>query len=254
MRIGVLPDIHFGYGDTASVTAALERVIDRFNDDFHPEVVVVLGDLIHESKSDVADRELLTRVAGILDAVKAPVTYLLGNHDVINLDYERIQGVLDQDRYGVVGDTAHVYLDSSAPRLAGARGEVDPEQLSFLREELSGADARLVFVHHPIHYYDIRDNYWFGSEPERAFCGNKKEINSIIEEDDSIIATFNGHLHETHYTSDQGMHHFTINAFNRERPGGGVTGTFAEVELGEILRVRVVEGNRITRTVEVPAN
>lgn len=252
MRIGLLADIHYGYGDTAAVTTELRGVIERFNDDIHPDVTVVLGDLIHESDSARGDRDRLDRLTELLAGLDSPVVYLLGNHDVMNLDRDTIHAVLDQDRWGRVDGTDLLYLDSSAPHLSGSRGELDADQLAFLRRELASVDAGLVFVHHPIHYHDISDNYWFGDYPERGFCGNKKELNRIIADHGGVVATFNGHLHETAYTTAGGLHHFTINAFNRERPDAGVTGTYAAVQFDDELRVRVVEGERIERSIAVP--
>lgn len=252
MRIGIIADIHFGFGETDAVTETLGRVIDHFNTSFRPDATVVLGDLIHESDSPDTDHRRLKRLVELLGNLNAPVTYLLGNHDNVNLPYPRIREVLGQDRYGCLAGTDHVFLDSSAPQLAGARGALDEAQHAFLRDHLPTTQHTLVFVHHPIHYHDIHRNYWFATAPERAFCGDKKEVNAVIEESGGVLATFNGHLHETHHTSDRGLHHFTVNAFNRERPEAGVTGTYAEVTLGETLRVRIIEGDQITRTIEVP--
>ncbi|MCW8173178.1 hypothetical protein D8S78_18945 [Natrialba swarupiae] len=40
------------------------------------------------------------------------------------------------------------------------------------RESAAG-EPFTIFVHHPIHYYDVSNSYWWSTYPERAFCGNK---------------------------------------------------------------------------------
>ncbi|WP_137284757.1 metallophosphoesterase family protein [Halorussus salinisoli] len=252
MKIGLVSDIHLQSENRESVLEELSGVVDRFDDSFEPDVTVVLGDLIEDEGSADRDSEHVRAVAETLDDLDSPVTFLAGNHDVENLSSDELAALLDQDRWGRIDGTDLLYLDSAAPWLSGARGEVTDEQLAFLDDELDGTDDRLLFVHHPVHYHDLRDNYWFGETPERAFCGNKAEVNRVIEHRDGVLAVFNGHLHETDYTRYRGTHHFTVNAFGKERPESDVTGTYAEVTIDDRLTVRVVEGDRMTRTFEVP--
>lgn len=133
-----------------------------------------------------------------------------------------------------------MFLDSSAPWLPGARGEIDDDQFQYLESVADRGQDLVVFVHHPIHYHDVRDNYWFGEYPERAFCGNKKEVYSLLE--GSVRFTFNGHLHEVHHEGYRGADHFTIGSFNREVPDAGVTGTHAVARIeGDPIEVDVFD-------------
>jgi 3',5'-cyclic AMP phosphodiesterase CpdA len=252
MRIGVVSDVHLRTADRDAVTQELETVVERFNDSFRPDAVVVLGDLVEHEATAERDRENVELLVDALADLDAPVTFLVGNHDVMNLSSDDLSALLEQDLWGHVEGANALYLDSSAPRLDGAPGEVSDEQLDFLADELRADDETLLFVHHPVHYHDIRDNYWFGETPERAFCGNKKAVNAILEDHGGVTAVFNGHLHETDHTRYRGTHHFTINAFNKERPGADVTGTYAEVTLDDELIVRIAEGDRMTTTFELP--
>jgi predicted phosphodiesterase len=250
MKLGLVSDVHVEPENRESVRTALSRVVDRFNDSFRPDRTVVLGDLIEHAETAERDRERVRAVAETLAGLDAPVTYLAGNHDVMNPSSDEFAAILDQEPWGRIEGTDLLYLDTSAPDLAGPRGEVTDEQLAFLDDELDGATGRLLFAHHPLHYHDVRENHWFGETPEEAFCGNKKAVNEIVDRND-VLAVFNGHLHETDHTRYRGVHHFTVNAFAKERPNVDVTGTFAEVTLDDRLTVRVVEGDRMTRTFEV---
>lgn len=247
--IGVITDIHLNQDVREPARSALRDVVARFNEEVEPEYVVVLGDMIHDADSEARDEQNLREVSRTLSDLRCPVRYLRGNHDVENLGRAGVSDVLDQDPWGeaVVDDLPLVFLDSSAPWLPGARGEIDDEQVRYLDRASSRADDVVVFVHHPIHYHDVRDNYWFGEYPERAFCGNKKEVYSLL--DGSVRCTFNGHLHEDHHERYGGADHFTIGSFNRETPDAGVTGTHAvaRFDRGEI-EVDVFDENGLTRS------
>jgi 3',5'-cyclic AMP phosphodiesterase CpdA len=252
MKLGLISDVHLRSGNREAVLDELSDVVDRFDDSFEPAVTVVLGDLVQHAETPDDDREHLRAVVETLADLDSPVTFLAGNHDVMNLGSDELTTVLDQDLWGRVDGTDLFYLDTSAPWQPGARGAVSDDQLAFLDEELEDVDDAVVLSHHPLHYYDISDNYWFGERPERAFCGNKHEVNEVLAAHD-VRAVFSGHLHETHHTRYRGADRFSINAFSKELPDSGVTGTYAEVTLDDRLEVRVVEGDRMTRTFELPA-
>lgn len=255
VKIGLISDVHMRNADVTGVQSALERITDRFNDGFRPDTTIVLGDLIEDEGTERADLENVRRVTGVLDDLDSPVTYLRGNHDVVNLSRETLDDELNDPWGHISVDDAAVdllYLDSSAPRLPDARGELDQEQLTFLDEALDRSDDAVVFVHHPIHYHPIDENYWFAEHPERAFCGNKREVHDVIEAHDAVSAVFNGHLHEFDHTTYHEVDHFTINAVNKELPDADVTGTYAEVTIGDRVEVRTAEDSGFERTIRIP--
>ncbi|MFB6076800.1 MAG: metallophosphoesterase, partial [Candidatus Nanohaloarchaea archaeon] len=139
-------------------------------------------------------------------------------------------------RFEIAGRDA-IVLDSSAPHVPGSRGEVTDEQLDFLRATLPDVEDALLFVHHPIHYHNVEDNPWWDVYPERAFCGNKKEINHIIDQHGGIRAVFNAHLHEHDHTVYRGIDHVTVEPFSRKTPGDGPTGAHAVVEIDDEIQV-----------------
>ncbi len=113
--------------------------------------------------------------------------------------------------------------------------------MEFLDRELSELEEALIFIHHPIHYRNVEDTYWFDVYPERAFCGNKKEINSIIESRGcDVKAVFNGHLHSRDHTLYRGRNHSTMPPF-REEDRGGFDGSYALVETDEEVEVGLMK-------------
>lgn len=55
---------------------------------------------------------------------------------------------------------------------------------------------------------------------------------NILCSPDILRCLFNGHLHDTERTTDEGIDDMTINVFSNETPDLSVTGTYAEAGLG----------------------
>jgi 3',5'-cyclic AMP phosphodiesterase CpdA len=234
-RIGLVTDVHMRAEERDPIERELRAVVERL-EAFDPHRTFVLGDLIEDGPTAAVDREGVETVVRSFEGASFPTTYLLGNHDVENLSRRTLSELFDgQPRFGhlEVDGRDVVYLDSSAPRLAGARGELGTEQLEFLRETLPAVEDATLLVHHPIGNYDLRENYWFGEFPERAFLGDRKELLDVVAEAGTVRATFAGHIHETRSTTFRGIDHAVINAFSKELPDTPVTGTHAEVVLDD---------------------
>lgn len=244
-RIGILPDIHMRTGERERVTAQLETTIDRLaSKDI--DLLVAPGDIIQHGETADADLENLERVQDLIDRLDCPARYMAGNHDAMNIDRDRLEDIFDNELWGrteLDGETL-IFLDTSAPWLSGSRGEVTDEQLTFLDEALTDARDATLFVHHPIHYHDVSQTYWWSSYPERAFCGNKKEINRVLDDYDNVRGVVNAHLHENDLTRYRGIPHVTVNAFSKETREKPVTGTYAIMDIREQIDMHVyVEGS-----------
>jgi 3',5'-cyclic AMP phosphodiesterase CpdA len=252
-RIGLVSDVHMRDGERESIDRGLRTVLDRL-EGFDPHRTFVLGDLIEDGTTAAVDRANVEAVVEAFEAATFPTTYLLGNHDVENLSRAALSAALDgQPRFGHVDVDGQdvVYLDSSAPRLAGARGEVGGEQLEYLRELLPTLEGAILLVHHPVGYYDLRGNHWFGEFPERAFLGDRKELLEVVAGTGGVRATFGGHIHETRSTRFRGLDHATINAFSKELPDAPVTGTHAEVVVDDAISVTVYERGRPVESLDL---
>lgn len=240
-KIGLIADIHLQRESAGPVSEELRWVADRFERSFRPDHVFVLGDLIEDSDLRTDERGL-EAITQILDSRNFPVTYLAGNHDVVNVPSADLREIVGQEALwgrSTVGDADVLFLDTSAPRLTDARGEVSEEQLAFLERTLPTVDCGLLLTHHPAFFVDLSTNYWFGEYPERAFCGNKKEVASLVDEHDVDLVSFSGHVHETARSKTGVVEGLTLNSFSKELPGADVTGTYAEVTIGETIDVDV---------------
>lgn len=244
MKIGIVSDVHLRSAHKRTVLTELDRVVEQFHR-VGLDRLVVLGDLI-EDEDEATDRDHVRAVRAAFEALDVPVTYLLGNHDVERLSHENLCDLLGTERFhGRIKGEDLFYLDSSAPERSGAQGAVSEAQIDFLDRELADAEGAVVFVHHPLGYRDLSGNHWFAEEPERAFCGNKREVNDVLARHD-VAAVVSGHIHETAHVRYRGVDHLTVSAFSKERRDRPVTGTYAELTLSDEVSLRVVEGDRMT--------
>lgn len=256
MKAGLISDVHLQSSHADQVERELAWVVDHFNDSFRPDVTVVLGDLIEDEGTAEADRRNIRRVTGTMKELDSPVRYLAGNHDVMSLSRGDLREAFDQELQGrleVSGRTL-AFLDSSAPRLADARGELDEEGLALLERVLAAEPTPVLFIHHPLGYRDVRENAWFAETPEQAFCGNKATVNRLFMRYGRPAAVFNGHLHDTGYTTYRGVEHVTVDAFGKWRPDSYIGGTYAEVTLNGQATVRVKRRAELAAEFEFPLN
>lgn len=248
LRIGLVSDVHMRSEYRTELTTELSRVADAF-DRFDPHLVVALGDIV-EDETQRVDYEHVELVRDRL-SFGPPLRMLAGNHDVVNISPRTLGSLFGAGLDGVsrIGGETLVFLNSAAPRLGDARGEVSNSGLRTL-SELSGDEPLTVFVHHPIHYRNLEESAWWSTCPERAFCGNKRNVNGLLD-DLSVRCVLNGHLHDTDHTRYRGVDHVTIGAFSKRTPNEPVTGTHAEIELGERVRVESKVGSETVAVYEL---
>lgn len=249
--IALLADLHLEPARSETLFAALDETLEQILT-HDPAELVILGDLVQETTPE-GDRRMLERVVDRLEDHPLPYRCLPGNHDVEHLDSQTFCNLVGNDLWEIDQTADRVYLDSSAPRLGGSRGEVSPSQLTDLRESLATMQDALVFVHHPLHYQDLRDNYWFSEHPEEAFCGNKRAVREVlVPEADRIAAVLNGHLHEWSYVEDNGLAHFTIDSFNKTHNPRGKTGAYAILQPDRPLTLEHHAGAGTVHRVQLP--
>ncbi len=257
IKVAIISDIHLTPENREQAEARLAGAVEDIRS-FDPGLTVVLGDMIGDAETESglrhdeegrATRETLDRldsVREIVEQLDSETLFLKGNHEQAVGD-DQFRQVFGQEPFGhlELGEDI-VFMDSSAPRLSGSRGELDREQMEFLDSKLAELEDVLFFIHHPIHYRNVEDTYWFDFYPERAFCGNKKEVNRIIENRRcDVKAVFNGHLHRRDHTVYEGRDHFTMPPFIAE-DRSGFDGSYALLEMDEAAEIEIMrEGGRI---------
>lgn len=252
-RIGFLGDIHYKPATHDRIVSELEALIETFENSVSPDLVVILGDIIHEGGTLAEDRDRANVVQDVVSDLSCPVRYIPGNHDVSNESPNEYWGtVYDQAPWRVDKKQSIGFLDSSGYRLAGPRGELTNTQLQELANAATEWTHGLIFIHHPIHFCNLLENRWFSNTPEEALCGNKQAVWEHLGDEPPIAATINAHLHQGGHSRYLGLDHFTVEAFNKELVPDEAYGSYGVVERDSQLTIRLVTGNGRSETHRLP--
>jgi 3',5'-cyclic AMP phosphodiesterase CpdA len=246
LKAAIISDIHLLEENREEALEKLEETVERIQDK-DPDLVIVLGDMIggavttgKEEPEEAEGIEELREIRKRIENIEAETLYLLGNHEQ-DIDKKEFTEVFGQDTYGVkrVEGENFIYLDSSAPELSGSRGQVSREQLEFLDERLEELEDAFLVIHHPIHFRDLSDSVFWDVYPERAFCGNKKEINNVLQQHGNVKAVFNSHIHDLDLTEFKDLGHFTNPPFISESREEGFSQYFTVSEILEETEIEV---------------
>lgn len=253
-RIGIIAELHMRTNYAEKLERELEWIANHFEERFRPDHVFVLGDIIQHGTTPEEDERNVRRVTRILDDRPYPTTYLLGNHDAINLSRAELSEILDQESFFgevVVDGRSFVYLDSSLGTDETASGMVGSEQLSFLEDALSQDGDSIVLVHHPIGDFDLSDNYWFADYPEQAYLCDRKRVLEIAAREGNVLSTISGHVHSDGCTEFGGVPHLSIGAFSKESPDVPISGTYAELTVDGSVTAEIKVRNETVSRYEV---
>ena len=252
MRFAVITDLHFGRaapyrgvdrkltGHAPALTAAF---VDDMNQRVRPDFVVVLGDVI-EDESPSADLANFTKAADILSGLDMPVRYVFGNHDLVHLTHDQLLTVsgestlnssFDADGWHLVrlhSTASFTPADNSGTRYR-LRGEIAPEDLEWLDQDLAAASGpALVFTHFAPADLNLAGQFWFGRSPDMAMLANRAEVRDVLESRDVAMA-MNGHVHWNNHTVHNGISYITIQSLVENTANDGEpAGAWALVEAG----------------------
>ena len=249
VRFAAITDLHFGTaapyrgvdrkltGHAPALTAAF---VDDMNQRVRPDFVVVLGDVI-EDESPSADLDNFTEAADILSGLDMPVRYVFGNHDLVHLTHEQLLAVsgetalnssFDVDGWHLVRlhSTASFTLSDTGYRL---RGEIAPEDLEWLDQDLAAASRpTVVFTHFAPADLNLAGQFWFDRSPDMAMLANRAEVRDVLESHDVAMA-MNGHVHWNNHTVHNGISYITIQSLvENTADDGEPAGAWALVEAG----------------------
>lgn len=137
--------LHHGVVDTSvalSAALASARTLPQC------DLIVHSGD-ISEDGTPASYERVFTAVEQLADEWDAAVVYALGNHDQRG-GFRQALGQRGEEPYvtvSSVGDTRIIALDTSVP--GSGYGELDPDQLAWLRTELTEPGEAIIVMHHP---------------------------------------------------------------------------------------------------------
>ena len=186
LKIVVLTDLHYGHGGEVNLKgtdyseSVLNCAVKRLNQCERPNLVLILGDVVH---ADDNAEQCLAAVVKELDALDADRIVIPGNHDPVP---ETFYKYFDKpDEILEIGGIRFLpFIDKEEPEFNASRSEKD---IARFAEARSGFDGMIVALQHvplyPIGRFDTVYNYT-----------NADRIVEVMT-DNSIQMSINGHVH-----------------------------------------------------------
>ncbi len=202
-RFALLTDLHI----TQETTAAedLENSVKQINNSAEIEFVLVTGDV-----TEFGDKVSLQKSKDILDKLKIPYYITSGNHETKwsasgHTDFARIFG---SDRFLFEHKGVRFFGFNTGPVLRMADGHVSPQDITWLKDELSKKAKTapvILATHYPLQYGDV-DNWYELTDAVRSF---------------NIRAVLGGHYHRNAAFSYDGIPGLINRSNLRGKTGAG---------------------------------
>jgi Icc protein len=240
LRIGLVTDIHHGPDVDVRVGSAAPELLARFTrrmrEEFHPDLIVDMGDRINDT--DVAsDKVRLADVRRMLETARVPILYAWGNHDLINVPVAEARAILGKkaDFESLDFGGYHlVVLNSQDPTVDKIGGTLSDAQLDWLEQDLrSGSTPVIVFCHHPLDEQDPSRHWYFRNHPHHAWAANRQRARSVLSRSGRVKAVFNGHMHLNTVEVIDGVPYLTLMSLVDSGITKGPSGCYGEISLTE---------------------
>ena len=228
VRFGLVADIHFAETETAGsryYDQSKTKLIDAINifNKNNLDFIIELGDFKDEGRPPerLETIDFLVDIENTLNEFSGPVYHVLGNHDMDSISKEdflkNIQNYGQQESknyYSYINNgVKFIVLDANynedgsdydSGNFDWTYSKIPYHQKNWLKNELKQNDLPvIVFIH------QLLDS--FSDVPNRLCVANADEIVRILE-NNNVLAVFQGHHHQGHYSYLNGIHFFTLKA------------------------------------------
>jgi Icc protein len=237
-----ISDSHIGFNKPANadVNATLQLAIDKIDAlPQTPSFLIHTGDLTHTAKP--AEFDTLGQLLGA--GKTRQVFYVPGEHDNATDDGREYlsrfgKGTKGSGWYSFDQQGVHFVGLVNSAALEGM-GKLGPEQLAWLRDDLSGKSAStpiVVFAHLPL--WSIYPDWGWGTADSEEALGHLKRFGSVT--------VLNGHIHQTMQKVEGNVRFHTAmsTAFPQPAPGAAASPGPLKVpaeKLRAVLGIRQVE-------------
>lgn len=225
LSFGIVSDAHYAdkdpgrsriYRESIAKMAECVQLMNNKEVDY----LIELGDFIDKG-ADAGEKAAL----GHLDTIErvyrkydGPRYHVLGNHDMDKISKQQFLSRVENtgikkaaSYYSFDSNGIHfVVLDacftsSGEPYDHGKFGwkdaNIPPKEMGWLQQDLAATSKRvIVFVH------QLLDGE--GSH----YVKNAAKVRQILQQDEGVLAVFQGHNHGGHYSHIQGIHYYTLKA------------------------------------------
>lgn len=212
-----LSDAHVGFNGPPDPlgTQAFERAVEMVNAlPQAPDLVLFTGDLTHDSEDKGVHAKRMTQFQEIASRMKkSKLVCVPGEHDA-GLD----GGALFRDHFG----ETHYSFDHrgvhfiALDNVSRAKPEVGPEQLAWLKQDLSRFHKSapiVVFTHRPL--FDLKPEWeWF--------TGDGDDVMNVLAPFDNVTVLY-GHIHRDHEHHEGHATHYAARSLIFAFPDPAVT-------------------------------
>ena len=215
MKLGLFADAHYSSVSGPQVLQRIENAFAAFAEE-KCDLVVFLGDLLHDDVSHEAETANLKAISGILGRFSGKVSVIIGNHDTnlfTKAEFYRILGEQYRPKTMEINGTLFLFIDgcyfqNGEEYRPGHTGGVDTwyphaQQLQQQLESRVGERA-YVFTHQVL---DLSSG-----SVQRIL--NAAEIRRILEESGKVCSVFQGHSHKLVESDINGIHYMTLPALH----------------------------------------
>lgn len=223
LRFGFVTDFEYGYKDNVGnklsnrAPEELEKVVNFYNDQFHPEMVVSGGDMVESSISKKKTTiEQFQKINAIFNQIQAKKGYVFGNHDLRDLNKEELRGILGMGAnhsYFDQGDWRFVLMDTNFQKDGAdlgpgyyVEGLVSEAEFVWLKEALNTDRPTLLFSHHSPVPIEI-DGVLYSNTKNLA---NGLEVHNFLKQYPNLILVMSGHDPSFKFQNFEGVNYLIV--------------------------------------------
>jgi Icc protein len=173
----------------------LQKVVKNLQSVQSIDCIIITGDVTHEG-----DYDAYLHAWELFQTVKAPIYWIQGNHDYLEVMLQVANKVnIKSDKSFVINDTKFILLhsvvkDEDDLSKNKARGFLFDYEMEFLKRELNENNYQqcVIALHHP----PVLSNSW----ADKRILGNKDEFISTLEKYQKVKLVLYGHQHMAQHT------------------------------------------------------
>ncbi|MFB6181255.1 MAG: metallophosphoesterase [Candidatus Nanohalobium sp.] len=219
MKVGIVTDIHYGdknsyegmkYNKPSEGLDRLKKVLENLVDDL--DFLLFLGDQI-DAVNEERDRRRLKEVKEYVNQLDVNSKFLVGNHEIKNLNKEEVLQILNEEKYGTLrrDGTQFIFLDTLHEGYNVRLGE---EQVKWLEEKIDEFEGEtILFSHAPLYNFDSSNNRWLEGRQEKARIRDYETFSNVLEKLDGKVVSISGHVHQNSVKITQEAVYITLQSF-----------------------------------------
>lgn len=240
LKFGFIGDFEYGYKEkignkpTKKAPEALEKAVEFFNNEFHPEILISAGDMV---ESSLSKKNTTIKQFGEINEIFLKIQaarrgYVFGNHDLRDLTKEELRGILGMEEnhsYFDHGDWRFVLMDTNFKKDGSdlgpnfyVEGLVSEAEFEWLKVALDTDRPTILFAHHSSMPDEVDGK--LVSNPKNM--ANGLELHNFLKQYDNLVLFAAGH--EPGYVFE------TVDGINYLIPGNIATfkyiGNFTSLE------------------------